>query len=152
MRESRSLHANDMELSRSSLYQSSHPRGLASRLAVAASLLVLISFFITSALLFSSDLTIAKMLESHAHQDRATILRADHRLLFLLPFQLLTVFVTAWIIFGQIQHPGASRVSKGLIGLGEFLGIFLILLFFNYLLGLALPTEWALNAIHLLAR
>ena len=152
MQESQSLSANAMEGSRSARYKWIHSLSLVARLAIIGALLILICCFITSALLFSSGLDLAKMIESHAVQNRAAMLRANQWLTLLLPLQFLTICVAASVIFAQIQHPGTSRINRALIGLGEFLGILLLLLLGNYIIGVLMPNEWTLRVLHLLER
>jgi H+/Cl- antiporter ClcA len=141
-----------MEVNRSLDHKAWDFRRERKRLIVAVFSFLLISGFLVSGVLFSADLTLGKILESHGVHDRASLLRANDQLWRLLPLQLLILGIGAVFIVLQVANPRRSGWKKALSLLARFGGTFSALLLLDYIVGILLPDGWALRVLHALAR
>jgi hypothetical protein len=120
------------------------------RLQTLALIFVSVTLLSGSALLFSAQLAIGKMLESRAPHDRAEFLRADTRYWQLFPLQLLAIALVAYVVYRRVYVDQASAgILRRLI---VPLGVFALLLLLDYVVGMILFSRWDLSVVRWLAR
>jgi len=101
-----------------------------------------------SGILFAASLWIGKGLESPVRRDHALLVRANNRLWYFVPFQLMAIAIVAWILVVKIPIIAATRRSKVFQKFLLFLGGFLLLLLLDYFGGIVLFEHWGLTVVH----